>query len=72
MSVLRVNQIVNLTGDGPVEFGQGFSIPSGVELSTDINVSGIATATTFSGDGSQLDFGPTAVVSKVIAYTIVF
>jgi len=47
MSSLRVNKIVNLNDDGPVEFSTGATIPSGQTLDGDIviNTAGIVTST---------------------------
>lgn len=74
MSVLRVNEIVNRTEDGPVEFTKGLEVPANQSISGDIvinatsgivtastfslteglNVTGIVTANTFFGNGSQI------------------
>jgi hypothetical protein len=50
MSTLRVNKIVNLNDNGPVEFSQGATIPSGKTLTGDlsVNTSGTVSATTLS------------------------
>ena len=55
MSVLRVNQITNFNDNGPVEFTNGLTIPSGQSIDGTLlaNV-GYCTATSFFGDGSQL------------------
>lgn len=47
MSTLRVNKLVNLNDDGPVEFTTGLTVPSGqpVNGSLVINTSGIVTST---------------------------
>jgi hypothetical protein len=60
MSTLRVTKIVDRLGTGPVEFTKGATLPVGqtivdssgvsaIEIST---VTGVVTATSFSGDGS--------------------
>ena len=66
MSEIRVDRIVNASGSGAVEFSQGISLPTGQTLSgiaqtaesltatANINTTGIITATSFSGDGSNL------------------
>jgi hypothetical protein len=54
MSTLRVNKIVNLNDDGPVEFTKGVEVPSGQTINGDvqINTTGIVTSTSLivSGD----------------------
>lgn len=54
MSVLRVDTITNLDNDGAPEFSQGFNIPDGKTITGDVNLSGVATATVFSGNGSGI------------------
>jgi len=56
MSEIRVNKIVDEQGTGAIELTQGASIPSGkiITGSGGINISGVITATSFSGDGSGL------------------
>jgi|DEB19_MinimDraft_3_1074340.scaffolds.fasta_scaffold35654_3 hypothetical protein len=61
MSTLRVNKIVNLNDNGPVEFTKGATLPSGKTIEDTsgnskivINSSGIVTATAFFGDGSNI------------------
>tara|TARA_Y100000004_G_scaffold153615_1_gene177429 strand:- start:9791 stop:10024 length:234 start_codon:yes stop_codon:yes gene_type:complete len=75
MSSLRVNKIVNLSDDGPVEFSKGVTVPSGKTIDGDIVIStvGVVTASSFSGPGTGLTtFGVDGEISnaKVIAYTI--
>jgi hypothetical protein len=50
MSSLRVNKIVNLNNDGPVEFSQGAELPAGQVINGQviINSSGIVTSTSLS------------------------
>ena len=50
MSSLRVNKIVNLNDDGPVEFSQGAELPAGQVINGQviINSSGIVTSTSLS------------------------
>ena len=76
MSTLRVNKIVNLADDGPVEFSKGITVPSGQQIDGDIVIStvGVVTATSFSGPGTGITtFGVENEISnaKVIAYTII-
>jgi len=56
MSEIRVNKIVDEQGTGAIELTQGASIPNGkiITGSGGINISGVITATSFSGDGSGL------------------
>jgi hypothetical protein len=49
MSVLRVNQIANENGDGPVEFTQGATFPASQTFTDDdlvLNTVGVATINT--------------------------
>jgi hypothetical protein len=90
MSTLRVNKIVNLNDDGPVEFTTGASLPSGqtingdVQINTigivtstslivngDMNLSGVVTATSFSGRGFNLTNVPGTPNGKGIAFTLI-
>lgn len=66
-SRLNVNQITSLT-DGPFTLSGGITIPDGKQFSIvgNLNVSGILTATSFSGDGSQLTNLGTANIGQVI------
>jgi len=51
MSEIRVNKLINEAGSGSVELTQGATLPSGKTISGagSVNITGIATATTFSG-----------------------
>jgi len=51
MSEIRVNKLINEAGSGSVELTQGATLPSGKTISGagSIDITGIATATTFSG-----------------------
>jgi hypothetical protein len=55
MSSLRVNKIVNLNDDGPVEFSQGAELPAGQVIDGEvvINSSGIVTSTSLSVNGNM-------------------
>lgn len=74
MSTLRVNQISNLNDNGPFEFSTGISIPPGKNISGDgqvlINAVGVITATSFSGDGSNLSFPGFLSTGNVISTAI--
>ena len=55
MSELRVNAIVDAAATGAPEFTKGVEFPnSSMQLDGNVNVTGVATATSFSGDGSGL------------------
>ena len=76
MSSLRVNKIVNLDDDGPVEFTKGLIVPSEKTINGEIVISsvGVVTANSFSGPGTGITtFGVTNEISnaKAIAYTII-
>lgn len=80
MSSLRVNKIVNLNDNGPVEFTKGAILPSGKTISDSsggskivINTTGVVTATSFFGDGSNVTSipGGGATKSKALALTII-
>jgi hypothetical protein len=75
MSSLRVNRIVNLNDDGPVEFSKGVQVPAGIQVDEFvINAVGVVTATAFYGIGIGITtFGVANEVSssKAIAYTII-
>lgn len=55
MSTLRVNKIVNLNDDGPVEFTKGAEVPSGQTINGDleINTTGIVTSTSLVVNGDM-------------------
>jgi hypothetical protein len=69
MSSLRVNSITNLTQDGPPLFVNGLTVASGYALtcSGGINISGVVTATSFSGDGLALTSLPGIYPGPLIA-----
>ena len=72
MSRLRANQITNQTADGAPTVQNGLII-SGVTTSiqhqsTNINVTGVITATSFVGDGSGL-IGVASTDNIAVSYT---
>tara|TARA_B100000035_G_scaffold46191_1_gene34932 strand:+ start:1298 stop:1531 length:234 start_codon:yes stop_codon:yes gene_type:complete len=76
MSSLRVNKIVNVADDGPVEFTKGLTVPTGKIIDGDIVIStvGVVTANSFSGPGTGITtFGVTNEINnaKAIAYTLI-
>ena len=56
MSRIRANKITNKAGTGAVELEKGAHLPTGIGITGagSINVSGVITATTFSGSGAGL------------------
>lgn len=70
MSKIKVDSISNKTDDGAPELTYGAIIPSGQQFTVNgnVNVSGIITASSFSGNGSGLTGLRIATPSKAIAY----
>ena len=70
MSKIKVNSIVNKNDDGAPELTRGATVPSGqlFNVNGNVNVTGVVTATSFSGNGSGLTNIPVATQSKTIAY----
>ena len=80
MSSLRVNKIVNLNDNGPVEFSKGATLPAGKTISDStgssriqINTVGVVTASSFYGDGSNITnvSGGGVAKGKALALTII-
>lgn len=71
MSKIKVNTITDKLGTGPVELTYGATIPSGQEFTVlgNTSFSGIVTATSFVGDGSNLTNlgGDPATTGKLFA-----
>lgn len=55
MSTLRVNKIVNLNDDGPIEFTKGVEVPIGQSLNGDfvVNTTGVVTSTSLVVNGNM-------------------
>jgi len=72
-SQLRVDSIEPSTAGIAVSFPFGLSVSSGYALTSGgLNVSGVVTATSFSGNGSALTDLPLAAIGKIIAlYTVI-
>jgi len=72
-SKLQVDSIEAFDPAGPVVVSYGASVPSGqtVTAQGNVNISGIVTASNFSGDGSGLSGLNIATSSKAIAYTLI-
>ena len=73
MSTLRVNKIVNLNDNGPVEFSKGVVLPANQNIEGNVvfNCSGVVTATTFSGSGAGITSLPGVPNGKAIAFTLI-
>lgn len=74
MSKIQVNSLVNKNDDGAPELTYGATVPSGQVFSAlgDVNVSGIITASSFSGNGSGLTNLSIATKGRSIAFRILF
>jgi len=72
-SKLQVDSIEAFDPAGPVVVSYGASVPSGQTFTAqgNVNISGIVTASNFSGDGSGLSGLNIATSSKAIAYTLI-
>ena len=59
--------------NSPVIVSYGATVPAGQTFTAlgNVNISGVVTATSFVGDGSQLTQLSIATESKAIAYTII-
>lgn len=71
MSTLRVNKITNTNNTGVVTFSQGFTVPGGKTISSNISLSGVCTATTFSGDGSGITVTGGVTNAKLFGITLI-
>lgn len=72
MSYLRVNSITNSSlTSGPV-FTKGLAIGAGTTLNANLNVSGVATATAFSGSGANITGISGLSVAQAIAFNVIF
>ena len=56
MAKIKVNSVVNFQDDGAPELTRGATIPAGqtLDVTGDVNVTGVVTATNFVGNGSGL------------------
>jgi len=73
MSILRINQISNKTDNGSPTFTKGVVVAPGYALTcSGINITGVITATSFSGDGTNLINLPTVSASKAVALKRLF
>jgi len=72
MSKLKVNRIVNYNEDGPPELTQGATVAVGsvFTVNAGVNVSGVVTATSFSGSGANLTNIPVATQGKSFVYKL--
>jgi hypothetical protein len=69
MSTLKVNYLVNINDNGPPTFTQGIVVSAGYALTCNggVNIAGVVTATSFSGNGSGLTNLAVVSPSKLIA-----
>lgn len=74
MAKIKVNSIVNFQDDGAPELTRGATIPAGqtLDVTGDVNVTGVVTATNFVGNGSGLTQLNIATDSKVFALKKIF
>lgn len=72
MSVLRVNNISNQNDNGAPQLTYGATVGAGQTINGNISLTGVATATSFVGNGSGISsFIPNEIRnSRVIALTI--
>lgn len=72
-SKIQVDKIVNVDDNGPVIFTQGINLASGQTLNSSggMNISGTLTATSFSGDGTNLTGINFATEGKAIAQILI-
>ena len=72
-SQIQVDSIESYDSIGPVIVSYGASIPAGQSISGsgNINIVGVVTATSFSGNGSDLTGLIIATASKTIAFTYI-
>ena len=69
-SLIKVNSIVGSGGNNPVNISLGASCPAGSTFQAlgNVTISGVLTATTFVGDGSQLTNLSFAQIGQVIGF----
>lgn len=72
MSQIKVNQIAHSDNVSPVVLGFGATCSSGQIFSIQggVSISGICTASSFVGDGSQLTNLPSASVGQIVSTII--
>ena len=72
MSQINVDTIRSRTGTAPqLDKGVEVTVGYGITGAGGVNITGVATATSFSGDGSGLSFSGAATNGEVLAYTLV-
>jgi len=72
MSYLRVNSITNSTLTAGPSFTKGLAIGAGTTLNANLNVVGVVTATTFSGNGANITGLSGLTVAKAIGFAVIF
>ena len=72
MSTLKVNSIVNRTDNGGTTFIKGAKTSSGqiFTIAGGVNITGIVTAASFDGDGSELSNMAAVTAAKAYAYRL--
>jgi len=72
MSKITVNSLSNGEGTGAITFPKGMGLAANQTLTANsVSITGVATATSFSGDGSALTNLPGVNVSKGIALSFI-
>jgi len=72
-SKIKVNSLEAYDPPGPVLISYGATVPSGSTFTVNggMSISGVVTATSFSGSGANLTNIPVATRGKAIALTII-
>jgi len=72
-SKIQVDSVEAYDPAGPVTVSYGASVPSGQTFTAEgnVNIVGVVTATSFSGNGSGLTGLTIATQSKAIAFTLI-
>ena len=72
MSQIRVDDIISSAGAEPVMFPHGLEIAAGYALTANqMNITGVCTATNFTGDGSAITNLPGVDASRTIALGVI-
>lgn len=72
MSKITVNTLSNNEGTGPITFPKGIGLAANQTLTaSNVNVTGVATATSFVGNGSGLTNLPGVSLAKGIALSFI-
>jgi|TARA_B100000085_G_scaffold177211_1_gene161488 hypothetical protein len=72
MSKLEINILTNEEGTGAITFDKGLGVAANQTITANnINITGVATATSFIGDGSGLTNLPGVSAAKSIAISLI-